>query len=441
MNTAQIPMPGALRLRNIHALDADDGSSDLIYDLERGMVLEVPVDLQAYVALALDRTEPTDEMLSWLVREDLLTSERFSEGADEAFGLSGSWTGSLPEREWVLDRPTEIEAIDLLEGIFRPGAERMPVRIRCHWSVGFPGADALKRIVIEARRLAAESRRAIAFEITLALPELDEATARYLAGESFPVRVLAGSLLSTVDRAPMEVPEAPDLAALAARFGDRLTLGVELVRGARLREVWRLAETSGIRHLDVAWAPGTEPRIGAELRDLESDIQHIADDICASLQAQSAPIDFQPLTRLVGRLLQREPMFDFEREPSRRPQWIGDVDWSFGLRDMEPPAVAKLWASVDEFGELGGEPSAAIPCEGCWARYLCPESRLLPTFAAASEPKEPRCNLLRAQFEAGVRLHHRLAQMDPLATHPFLELALRASSDPSRGAIGVRNFG
>ena len=105
---------------------------------------------------------------------------------------------------------------------------------------------------------------------------------------------------------------------------------------------------------------------------------------------------------------------------------------------MEAPAVAQLWGSVDEFG---GESSAPMPCEGCWARYLCPESRLLPAFAAASEPKEERCNLLRAQFEAGVRLHHRLDQMDPLATRPFLELALRASSDPSRGAIGMRSFG
>lgn len=437
MNTAQIPMPGALRLRNIHALDAEDGSCDLIYDLERGMVIEVPADLQPYAALALDRTEPTDELLSWLVREDLLTSDRFSEGAgDDDYGLSGSWTGSLPDREWVLDRPTEAEAIELFEGIFHPGAERLPVRIRCHWSVGFPGIDALKRIVFEARRLAAESRRAIAFEITLALSELDETTARYLAGESFPVRVLAGSLPSEADRGPAV---AVELASLAARFGDRLTLGVDLARGARLREVWRLAEASGIHHLDVAWAPGTEPRIGVELRDLESDIQHIADDICASLQAHRAPMDFQPLTRLVGRLLQREPIFDFEREPSRRPLWIGDVDSSSGLRDMEPPAVAKLWASVDEF--FTEEAGASMPCESCWARYLCPESRLLPMFAAAAEPKEARCNLLRAQFEAGVRLHHRLAQMDPLATHPFLELALRASSDPSRGAIGLRSLG
>lgn len=434
MNTAQIPMPGALRLRNIHALDAEDGSCDLIYDLERGMVLEVPVDLQAYVALALDRTEPTDEMLSWLVREDLLTSDRFSEGTGDE-DPSGTWSGSLPDREWVLDRPTEVEALELLEGIFHPGGERLPVRIRCHWACGFFGVEALRRIVLEARRLAAESRRAIAFEITLAQGELDDATIRYLANETFPVRILAGSLGSAFDRKPVAPSE---WAALAARFGDRLTLGVDLARGARLRDAWNLAEASGMRHLDVTWAPGAEPRLGVEMRELVADLQHIADDICASLRAHRAPIDFQPLTRLVGRLLLREPIFDFEREPSRRPLWIGDVDSSFGLRDMEAPAVAQLWGSVDEFG---GESSAPMPCEGCWARYLCPESRLLPAFAAASEPKEERCNLLRAQFEAGVRLHHRLDQMDPLATRPFLELALRASSDPSRGAIGMRSFG
>ncbi len=437
MNTAQIPMPGALRLRNIHALDAEGGSCDLIYDLERGMVIEVPLDLQAYVGLALDRTEPTDEMLSWLVQEDLLTSDRFAEGTgDEDFTASGGWSGGVTDREWLLDRPTEAEAMELLEGIFHPGGERLPVRIRCYWATGFPGVAALRNILFEARRLAAENRRAIAFEITLALSALDEATARFIAAESFPVRLLAGSLNSASD---LEEPVvAPGLAALAARFGDRLTLGFDLARGARLRDAWHLAENAGIRHLDVAWAPGSEPEIGVELRDLENDLQHISNDICAALQAHRAPIDFQPLTRVVGRLIQREPMFDFEREPSYRPPWIGDVDSSFGLRDMEPPAVAQLWGSVDEFG---GESAAAVACEGCWARYLCPESRLLPTFAQASEPKEARCNLLRAQFQVGVRLHYRLAQMDPLATLPFLELALRASSEPRRGAIGVRSFG
>lgn len=433
MNTAQIPMPGALRLRNIHALCSEDGSCDLIYDLERGIVIEVPIDLQSYVALALDRTEPTEEMLSWLIREDLLTSDRFSEWVgDDDFASSASWSGTLPDCELVLDRQTEAEAIDLLEGIFRPG-ERLPVRIRCYWASGFPGVEVLRKILFEARRLAAESRRAIAFEITLALAELDEATARYFAGESFPVRVLAGPL--TADLAPTL---APDLAALAARLGDRLALGVDLERGARLGDAWRLAETSGIGHLDVTWAPGAEPQASAEVRDLEADLHHIADEICAGLRLQKAPIDFQPLTRLVGRLLLREPMFDFEREPSRRPLWIGDVDSSVGLRNMEPPDVAQLWGSVDEFF---AEPGEAMACESCWARYLCPESRLLATFAEASAPDERRCNLLRAQFETGVRLHHRLAQMEPLATRPFLDLAQRASSEPRRGAIGLRSFG
>ncbi len=438
MNTAQIPMPGALRLRNVHALGGADGSCELIYDLERGMVLEVPIELQAYVALALDRTEPTDEMLSWLVREDLLTSERFAEGAgDDDFASSGAWSGGHTDRELLLDLdcPGEAEAFELLEGYFRAAGERVPVRVRCHWATGFPGIEALRSIVGEARRLAAERRRAIAFDMALALDALDEATVRHLAGESFPVRVLAGTLTSAYE---MEPKIARDLGVLAARFGDRLTLRVDLARGARLRDAWRLAESSGICHLDVVWAVGAEPTIGAELRDLESDLSHIADQICADLRAQRAPIDFQPLTRVVGRLIQREPMFDYEREPSRRPAWIGDVDSSFGLRGMEAPDVAQLWGSVDEFG---GDSSSAIACEGCWARYLCPESRLLPTFAEASEPEEGRCNLLRSQFESAVRLHYRLAQMDPLATLPFLELALRASSEPRRGAIGLRSFG
>jgi hypothetical protein len=384
------------------------------------MVIEVPIDLQSY-ALALDRTEPAEEMLSWLVREDLLTSDYFAEmDDDEDFGLSESETAEL-EVLLDLDRPTETAAIETLGGFFHTSESRLPVRVRCRWPVGFPGVEVLRQIVAEARRLAAENRRAIAFEMTFAIQSLDEATVRYLVGESFPVWVLVGLL----NAAEIEPTITRDLEALSARFGDLLTLWVELARDVRLRDAWRLAETSGVRHFDATWAPGAEPTIGGDLRDLKTDLQHISDDIHAALWAHRPPIDFKTLTRVVGRLIQREPIFDFERELSHRPAWFGDVDSRLGLRNME------IWTRVEE---LDGETGTAMACESCWARYFCPESRLLPTFAEASEPEERRCHVLRSQYEAGVRLYYWLGQMDPLATVQFLELALRASSESGRGA-------
>src|SRR3954451_22330096 len=70
-----MPMPGALRLRALHPLIEGDGSCSLIYDLERAAVVEVPEELQFYIAPALETGDLDEALLGWLVNEDLLTSE------------------------------------------------------------------------------------------------------------------------------------------------------------------------------------------------------------------------------------------------------------------------------------------------------------------------------------------------------------------------------
>ena len=86
--TPTIPMPGALRWREMYPLIDGDGSCSLIYDLERAAVLEVPEDLRFYVAPALETGDLDDGLLSWLVQEDLLTAENQAGwGGDAAAAL------------------------------------------------------------------------------------------------------------------------------------------------------------------------------------------------------------------------------------------------------------------------------------------------------------------------------------------------------------------
>ena len=98
---ATMPMPGALRLRALHPLIEGDGSCNLVYDLERAAVVEVPEDLQFHVAVALETGDLDEDLLGWLMSEDLLTGEGevgwagIAEGAGQA-ELAGSWSmGSL----------------------------------------------------------------------------------------------------------------------------------------------------------------------------------------------------------------------------------------------------------------------------------------------------------------------------------------------------------
>lgn len=81
MSTIGMPMPGALRWRALHPLIEEDGICSLIYDLERAAVLEVPEELQLHVATALETGDPDEDLLSWLVRNDLITAEGLAEWA------------------------------------------------------------------------------------------------------------------------------------------------------------------------------------------------------------------------------------------------------------------------------------------------------------------------------------------------------------------------
>src|SRR5215208_4834326 len=95
MNTATMPMPGTLRLRGIHPLIDGDGSCSLIYDVERAAVLDVPPDLQFHIAPALETGDLDEDLLSWLVGEDLVTSDRlggYAMDMEEASGQEpGGW--------------------------------------------------------------------------------------------------------------------------------------------------------------------------------------------------------------------------------------------------------------------------------------------------------------------------------------------------------------
>jgi hypothetical protein len=75
MDAVLMSMPGAVRLRSLFPLTEDDGSCPLVYDVERSAVLEVPEDLRLHFAQALETGDPDEDMLGWLMSEDLLTNE------------------------------------------------------------------------------------------------------------------------------------------------------------------------------------------------------------------------------------------------------------------------------------------------------------------------------------------------------------------------------
>lgn len=427
MRDAVLPvLPASRRLRPVQPLYDRDHTCPVVYDLERGMLLEVPVELQAHVAPALEGGDPDDALIAWLADEDLLTAEDRSETAPPDLpwqvplppsGLGGVW---LSEDEvHCLPAPggedSTLAAFEALLGGTERGS-RFVLHLLAAGELARPRA--LRRTVAGAERLGRRYGRQVALELTTDGAGLGDPMARFLADHDLTVR-LVGDAVPTIER-------------LLARLGDRLTLCALLDTGDRLADLWHRAAALGVRRLHatkVVDRPfGGITLVDAELRQYRRDLFAIADETFDALAEGRPPRPFyEPLTRVVRRHL------------SGRPAAFG-AGGSAGYYGLL--AGGAVFPLLAPFASLAGEaprdgwtaPVAddeepAGACDACWGRRLCARSR----FAVAHpgpfrpEPAADRCEFWRAEVEVGLLLYHRLEQADPQA---FLGLAAGRDDAP-----------
>jgi hypothetical protein len=402
MSTAIMPMPGALRWRALHPLIDDDGACSLIYDLERAAVLEVPEELQLHVAPALETGDPDDDLLSWLVEEDLITMDGLADRGPDGqpfAGPGGLWDlGTVLRLEGEvhvrMGTPPEEAVLQALEVAFRQGLGVSPIQLHLDWDGALPEVGLLERLVCQARRLAKEAGQEVSFDLTLDAAEVTPAAALLLASLPVHVRLRCGAFSGGQGCLDREAERALRL-LWVENLADRVTLCFTLGGDARLRALWDWARRLGVRHLDAVCQPAAGGELpDAWLRAFRSDLLGVVREIARELEERTPPIDFRPVSRVVRRLLQSEPLPWYER---------------LGGWPVEGPS------RPDEGGTC---------CASCWARYLCRNSAALVSEAAAEERTPGSCAVWSAEAEAALRLYHRLAQADPLQV-------LRAFGEPS----------
>lgn len=421
MNTASIPMPGALRWRVMHPLIDGDGSCTLIYDLERAAVLEVPQELQFHVAPALETGDLDDDLLSWLVKEDLLTDESWAGCAGEPDGgdTRGWWRLSSIHRfdDEVHARvgPADGEVSEILTSVFKQSVGVSRVQLLLDWDGAFPGAPLVERVMVEAERMAARAPQDVSFELALDARQVTRPVAAFLAAAPVQIRLRCGAFpardASTAEQRAWEMGASSLflLLDLAERTAVQCVLGGD----ARLLDLWAWAKRNGVRHLDVwrgeAAAPEEAP--SGRQRDYRNDLLAVCDEMVADLGCRRIPIDFRPLTRMVRRLTGKEPRTE--------PGWELD---SFAGSDPQ--------AWTDDLVDDPHDPDSS-PCHACWARAVCNHSSLVaaPVGGDLLEPSPERCPLWLAEAEAAVRLYHRLAQCDPLDVLRLLGDSVRMPPD------------
>jgi hypothetical protein len=411
--TPTIPMPGALRWREMYPLIEGDGSCSLIYDLERAAVLEVPEELQFYVAPALETGDLDDGLLSWLVQEDLLTAESPVWGGDLAGPeSSGCWDLGAVHRmdDQVcahLGPQSRDEVDEALEPVFKQSLGASRIRLCLSWPGDLPDLQVVQRVLSEAGRLAADARQEIAFQLSLDARQITPALAGWLAGVPVRIQVRCDPFPARSSAAELRIWETSSSALLLlAPLADRVTVSCVLSGGARLLDLWDWAKRLRVRHLDAI------RREGGALREYRNDLLAICDEIASELGARRSPVDYRPVTRIVRRLMGSET-------PDRVLSgggfaWASGAEPYPGLEGLPP----ETWeAAEDERRAESG------PCTRCWARYICNHSSLLASSGSGERqaPTGERCAVWMAEAELAVRLYHRLAHCDPISVVRFIE--------------------
>lgn len=448
--TSSYPIPGLLRLRALQPLADREGSCALVYDLERAAVLEVPEELQLHIAPALETGDLDEDLVSWLVGEDLLTSEGWEGWSADIAPYRRTPRNGRSELASLLrlederhgfigqtDEPAVAAGLDL---IFKSGFGASRIKLHLDWGGGVPAVSLVEWILIESCRRAALSGHEISYELALDTALVTPELMHHLAGYPVHVRLRcglgtpggAGESTGKPETAPWRQAQDAVLLALGA-LADQVTVQCVLAPPHRLADLWAWAQETGVRHLDVIL--GEEPACDGRgrtspLRELRGDLLDLCQEMASELSAWRTPIDFEPLTRIVRRLIRHEAsggivgLAGFDRTS---PWLLGSnlLDaGSFTGRPMLSPT------------ELEGETSGS-PCPGCWARYACSHSTLVSSPIGVEDPREPgeeRCSSWRAEVEAALDLYHRLAQVEPLAV-------LRLFNEPETAPATVDHGG
>lgn len=441
VKTSSYPIPGILRLRALQPLPDREGSCALIYDLERAAVLEVPAELQLHIAPALETGDLDEDLVSWLVGEDLLTSE----------GWEG-WNADVsPYRRTLRDGRSELASLlrleDELHGfvdqtdepavaagldlIFKSSFGASRIKLHLGWGGDVPALSLVEWILIESCRQAALSGHEISYELALDAASVTPALMHRLAGYPVHVRLRCGKGSGKGAEQPETSPwrQAEEAVRLViGTLADQVTVQCVLAPPHRLADLWAWAQEIGVRHLDVvldeAPASGGRGLQTHSVRELRGDLLALCQEMASELSARRTPIDFEPLTRIVRRLIRHEA--------------AGGI---VGLAGFDRSSPWLLGSNILDAGTLGGRPmlsptelegeTSGSPCQGCWARYACSHSTLVSSPIGVEDPREPseeRCSSWRAEVEAALHLYHRLEQIEPMAV---LRLFDEAESTPA----------
>jgi uncharacterized protein len=439
----------SLRLRAVHLFNDENGATQLIYDLERTMIFAVPSEWQnESIARAVRRSTGLE---NWLVENDLLTAsprKNWSEPEDTPLptisDLSLDMSGACNMGcVYCFEKPinsrigsmSEDIALASLDFFFKKNAGAPKVAL--HFGSGEPllRFELLKIIVAEAERRAAINGQQITFDLTTNATLINTERALFLNNHPFNVRISCDGPAHLHNHfRPMlnggESYQAVErgLKMLLEHLGERVTINSVISGGTRLSEVWAWAKEMGLRHYHVIKV-GAENTADLNLRNSEllefrDDLNAVCADLLVDLRAGRVPIDYQPITKVVRRLMIPQPITRFCGVAATYLGVAanGKVYPCFrhlGLRDYE---LGDVRSGVDDSkrSRFRHREAADVDrrpiCSECWARYLCGGGCYADSTVYGPDKLNPQvqhCPFWRTEIEVAIRFYHELVAENP----------------------------
>lgn len=418
-----ILIPGGLRLRSVRPLADREGAFPLLYDLERSKLVDVPSDFRFHVAAALETGDLDEDLLAWLASEDVLTWERQSGWPAGDWGLWSELgsarlgppsTGTAGEVYFFRNRVHSRIDLDSPDGALSTlttllskadGASLLTLELAGRRPTR--DFELLQQMVDEAGRWGRLTAREIAFDLAVDAAALTPRFARFLAEHPFNVHVYRDGIGTEGDGRSWR----RGLRLLLAELADRLTVHATVGAGERLADLWAWAKRAGVRHLDATKVddlPAFDPsRHEAELRQFRSDLFEVCDETFADLELTRVPLLYEPVARIVRRLLSGRPVTPAEGGEGSYLGLMNNGEVLPFCGHPSPGAASAGAGSAADWETGGGD-----LCEVCWGRCLCGRSYAERTGSPQPVPADGRCDFWRAEIEVAILFFDRLRKAD-----------------------------
>jgi uncharacterized protein len=438
------------RTRTAYCLISEEGKV-LFYDSERTFVLKPPEYIQNLIKKGALLTNTSIELNSWLKANDLVTkSYKTKHGAehsstlpavtDVSIDLSGNCNMAC---KYCFEKPIFSRTGNMTNKVIKKTLEfafekcEGSSTLSLHFGSGEPLIEfnKLKQLVSLACQIADHKGINLGFELTTNGTLINKEIAAYLAEHSFNVRLSCDGPphvhntfrkfkngRTSYDRVERGLNE------LLSVMSDRITINTVICSGTRLRAIWDWAKSIGIKHIHTVKV-GSKKDSGLvmgspEIAAYKSDLIYICNDIIHILSQGQTPLEFQPITKIIRRLMIPAPINRFcgvsgsylgiASDGKVYPcfRHLGVEKYCFG--DIEKGISDKL---RKKYRNYEASPVDERPtCSYCWAKYLCGGGCYADPVIYGDKNNIPlleQCNFWKTDIATAISFYDELRTIDP----------------------------